>query len=70
METTQGLSSSQTSKNAMFFFLSHVFSSTKSENKRAQQVLLGGGGGLAQIAYTHVSKYKNDKIKFKTKKNN
>jgi hypothetical protein len=39
------LSSSQTSKNAMLFFLSNMFfSSIKSENKRMEQVLPGGGG--------------------------
>jgi hypothetical protein len=26
---------------------------------------MGGGHGVVQIMYTHVSKYKNDKIKFK-----
>jgi hypothetical protein len=49
---------SHVSKNAMSFLLSHVFSSTKLENKKVEQVLLrsrrwkvgkvgqlGGGGG-------------------------
>jgi hypothetical protein len=45
----------------------YVFSSTKSENKRAEQVLpgRGGKGEMAQIMYTHVSQCKNYKIKFK-----
>jgi hypothetical protein len=57
----------------MFVFLSHVFSSTKLENKRVKQVFFRGGGrggGMAQIMYTHVSKCRSNKIKFKTKKNN
>jgi hypothetical protein len=33
----------------MFFFLSHIFSSTKSENKRAKQVLLGSGAGRREV---------------------
>jgi hypothetical protein len=34
-----------------------------------EQVLpRSGGGEVAQIMYTHVSKYKNDKIKLKLKK--
>jgi hypothetical protein len=37
------LSLSQTSKNAVFLIVSYVFSSTKSENKRAEQVLPRGG---------------------------
>jgi hypothetical protein len=37
------LSLSQTSKNAMSFFLVLVFSSTKSENNKAEQVLPGSG---------------------------
>jgi hypothetical protein len=38
----------------------------KSENKRVEQVLpRNGGGEVAQIMYTHESKCKNDKIKFK-----
>jgi hypothetical protein len=44
----------------------YVFSSTKSENKRAEQVLPGGRGQVAQLIYTHVSKWKNNKTKFKT----
>jgi hypothetical protein len=40
----------------------YVFSSTKSEKKRAEQVLPGGWGmgDCVQIMYTHVSKCKND----------
>jgi hypothetical protein len=44
----------------MSFFLSPVFSSTKSENKRAEQVLPGseaGEGEVAQTVYAHVSKW-------------
>jgi hypothetical protein len=50
----------------------YIFSSTKLENNRAETVLPRGGevsGEVAQIMYTHVSKCKNDKIKFKKKKN-
>jgi hypothetical protein len=41
------LSLSQTSKNVMSLIISYLFSSTKSENKRAEQVLpeRGGAGG-------------------------
>jgi hypothetical protein len=49
------------------FLISDVFSSTKSE-KKAEQVLPGSrgwGAGGAQTMYTHVSKYKNNKIKGK-----
>jgi hypothetical protein len=51
METTQGHSLcsyllSQTSKNAMFLFLSFmVFSSTKLQERRVKEVLLVGGRG-------------------------
>jgi hypothetical protein len=48
-------------------FLFYVFSSKISENKRAKQVLPGSGvgrGEVAQIMYIHVSKFKNDQIKF------
>jgi hypothetical protein len=67
MKTTQGIflysSLSQTSKNVVFLFIVHAFSSTKSENKRVEQVLPGGGwrGEVAKIIYTYVSKCKNDK---------
>jgi hypothetical protein len=54
----------------VFFIISYVFSSTKSENKRVEQVLPGSrgrgcrrSGEVAQTMYTHVSKCKNDKIK-------
>jgi hypothetical protein len=39
------LTLSQTCKDAMFFFLSYVFSSTKLKNKRVGLVLPRGGGG-------------------------
>jgi hypothetical protein len=60
---------SQTSKNAMCFLLFLVFSSTKSENKRAEQVLPGSWDEVlveerwAQRMYTHMNKFKNNKIK-------
>jgi hypothetical protein len=45
-----------------FLIISYVFSSTKSENKRAEQVLPGReAGGSVQIMYTQVNKCKNDK---------
>jgi tryptophan-rich sensory protein len=53
------LSSSQTSKNAVFLFTLHIFSSTKFEKKRGQKrFCLGGGVGgekLTQIMCTHVT---------------
>jgi hypothetical protein len=57
------LSSSQTSEMPHFLIIFYVFSSTKLENKRVEQVLPRGmvGGrrrGMAQIMYTHVSKWK------------
>jgi chloramphenicol O-acetyltransferase len=56
------------SKNAIFFLISYVFSSTKSENKRMELVLPRSGtrvvgSKMAQTMYTHVSKCKNIKIK-------
>jgi hypothetical protein len=44
------LSLSQTIKKAVFLTISYVFSSTKSENKRAEQVLpeRGGAGGVGK----------------------
>jgi hypothetical protein len=60
------LSLSPASKNAMSFLLFHIFSSTKSEKKRAEQdqpginggPVLGKGGGMggevAQIMYIRV----------------
>jgi hypothetical protein len=76
MEATQGISlysylHCKQAKNALFYFLSSMFfSSTKSDNKRAEHVLPRGGGRgrMAQIIYIYVSNYKNDKIKFKIKK--
>jgi hypothetical protein len=66
------LSLSQTNKNTLFYLLFfYVFFSTKSEKKRAEQVLSRGGEGgevlgmVVKIMYTHISKCKNDKIKFK-----
>jgi hypothetical protein len=59
-------------KTLFFLFSLRFFSSTKLENKRAEQVLPGSGevwgGEVAQIMYTHASKWKNDKIKLKKKK--
>jgi hypothetical protein len=54
----------------VFLIISCVFSSTKLENKRVEQVLprIGRGVEMAQTMYTHVSKYKNDKIKNKRKR--
>jgi hypothetical protein len=49
----------------MSFLLSHVFSSTKLENKKVEQVPGSQGG---QTMYTHVSECKNDKIKRKRKR--
>jgi hypothetical protein len=65
------LSLSQTSKNAMSFLLSLVFSSAKSKKRggtdSAWKWVWGEWRGI-QTMYTHVSKCKNDKIK-KLKKN-
>jgi hypothetical protein len=53
--------------------ISYVFSSRKSENKRAEQVqprkrgVSGRKGEVAQTMYTHISKCKNDKIKERKK---
>jgi hypothetical protein len=49
METTQGISLYSDlylnlAKHHAFLFILYVFSSTKSENKRAEQVLSGGRG--------------------------
>jgi uncharacterized membrane protein len=35
-------------KTYVFFIISYVFSSTKSENKKAEQVLPGSGGGRGE----------------------
>jgi hypothetical protein len=43
------LSLSQTSKKAMFLFLSFVFASTKLENRKAEQILPKEVGGLALV---------------------
>jgi hypothetical protein len=52
----------------LVLIISYVFSSRKLENKRAEQVLPrsgdGGGGKVVHIMYTHVSRFKNDKINF------
>jgi hypothetical protein len=54
----------------VFLIISYILSSIKSEKKRAEQVLPGSRGGewvvgeVAEIMYIHVSKCKNDKIKF------
>jgi hypothetical protein len=50
IETTQGISLCsypylKLAKMPCFSIIFNVFSSTKSENKRAEQVLPGGGGG-------------------------
>jgi hypothetical protein len=54
-------------KTLVFLIISYVFSSTRSENKRAEQVLPGswrsGGVGGGGTMYTYISKYKNNKIK-------
>jgi hypothetical protein len=47
----------------MSFLLSHVFSSTKLDNKRAGRGRNRRWQEVSQTMYTHVSKYKNDKIK-------
>jgi hypothetical protein len=49
-ETTQGISLYSNlylklAKCYVFLFILHIFTSTKSENKRAEQVLPRGGGG-------------------------
>jgi hypothetical protein len=57
-----------------FLIIAYVFSSKKTENKRAEQVLprsSAGWGGVwrvAQTMYTHVTKCKNDKIKQRKKR--
>jgi hypothetical protein len=73
METTQGISlygclHFNLAKHHVFlFFIFYVFFSTKSQNKRVEQVLAVGGGWV-QIMCTHVSKYKNDKMKLNINK--
>jgi hypothetical protein len=71
METEQGISLhnslSQTSKNTMLFLLPFMFFLLQKQRIRRQnrfclEVRLRGGG-LAQILYTHVSKFKNNIIK-------
>jgi hypothetical protein len=61
------LSLSQTSKRYEFLIISYVFSSTKSENKRARRFCpeewIWGEVQVAQTRYIHVSKCKNDKKK-------
>jgi ribosomal protein L32 len=51
----------------LFLIVSYVFCSTKTKMKRANRICLQlwverGRGRLAQIMYTHVSKYTNDEI--------
>jgi hypothetical protein len=45
-------------KHYVFLIMSHDFSSTKSENKRAKLVLPRSRGEVAQTMYIHVSKCK------------
>jgi hypothetical protein len=71
MKTTQGSSLYscpylKLAKTPFFYYLLwfFFFSSTKSENKRAEQVLPRSQGQGQEIMYAHVSKCKNDKIRF------
>jgi hypothetical protein len=60
------ISSSQTSKNAMFFLIISCFILNKiREQKGRTGSAWKGWGEVAQIMYTHVSKCKNYKIKLK-----
>jgi hypothetical protein len=76
MEITQGISlySYLNLKLAktLFFFLIFFFSQqnwrTRGQNRFCPEVVVAGAGGGVQIMYTHVSKCKNDKIKFKKQK--
>jgi hypothetical protein len=76
MVTTLGislLSLSQTSKKAMFSLLSLMFSLQQNQRTRGWNrfcLEAGNGGLVAQIMYTHVSKFKNNKIKLKLKNYN
>jgi hypothetical protein len=42
-----------------------MFFLQQNQQTRVEQVLPRGVGGRGQIMYTHVSKYKNDKIRIK-----
>jgi hypothetical protein len=59
------LSSSQTSKNAVFSYMFFL-----QQNWRTRGLQLWGVGAVAQIMYTHVSNCKSDKIKLKKKRKN
>jgi hypothetical protein len=56
----------------VFLVISYIFFLTKLENKRGKQVLPATEEGCeeegAQTMYTHVSKYKKDKIKVERKR--
>jgi hypothetical protein len=54
---------SQTSKNAMFFLLSLMFSLQQNQRTRGQNRFCLKRGGVAQIMYTQISKCTSDKIK-------
>jgi hypothetical protein len=69
METAQGIPlyrylSLKLAK-PLFFFLTSMFFLQQNQQTRVEQVLPRGVGGRGQIMYTHVSKYKNDKIRIK-----
>jgi hypothetical protein len=43
--------------------MSVLFFITNNKRKKSRKLFPGGQGEVAQTMYTHVSKYKNDKIK-------
>jgi hypothetical protein len=74
METAQGISlysclHLKLTKILCFSFLSYMFFHQQNQRSRGQNKFCpqagGGGGKVSQIMYTHVSKCKDDKIKFK-----
>jgi hypothetical protein len=49
--------------------MSVLFFITNNKRKKSRKLFPGGQGEVAQTMYTHVSKYKNDKIKGENKIN-
>jgi hypothetical protein len=47
-----------------YYLLCFLFNKIEQEGGTGSAQKRGGVGEVAQIMYTHVSKYKNDKIKF------
>jgi hypothetical protein len=53
-----------------FMFFLQQSQRTRGWTRFCPEVGVGGRGEVAQIMYAHVSKCKNDKIKFKKRRNN